>query len=326
MTGGWQQQVQVQPAFAVAGDFSTMNPYFTFAAGPGGLVAGTSGVQVGKFAWVVPPLDSDGTPSIANNFGFGPVSGFVHREQQGLITTFLAFASMVVPQGMQVTLLAGGDFWVVNGGTTQALPAGPGQAAMKAYAKFTDGSVAFAATGSPPAAASVTAAIAASTFSVTGSIGGASGNVLTVTAVSSGTIVNGATISGTGIATGTQIVSQISGTAGGIGTYFVSIPEQTAASTTVSGTYGTMTVSAVGSGAITLGDSLTGGGGGGITSATQVTQFGTGTGGTGTYFVNNNAVISSGTITAAGYVETKWFAMSSGLAGELVKISDHALG
>jgi len=66
--------------------------------------------------------------------------------------------------------------------------------------------------------------------------------LLTVTGSVTGTIYPGTTISGTGVATGTQIVSQVSGTAGAAGTYLVSIPEQTVSATTISGTYGTLTV------------------------------------------------------------------------------------
>lgn len=309
MTAGFQQQVYSQPAPAIAGDFASVNPYYTFDAGPGGLVAGAQGVLIGRFAWVTPPLDPNGTEQIANSFGSGPVAGFVHREQQGTITPFLAVSGMLILPGQMVTLLTSADLWVVNAGTA------PAEIGDKAYAKVTDGSVAFAPTASPPAAASVTGSVAASTFSVTGSI---AGNIMTVTAVGSGTVVNGATISGTGVASGTKVVSQIGGTAGGIGTYYVNIPNQTAASTTISGTYGTMTVTAVGSGAITLGDAISGSG---VVAGTTVTQFLTGTGGTGTYVVDNNTVVGSTTITAAGWVETKWIAMSAGLTTEMVKMS-----
>jgi hypothetical protein len=72
-----------------------------------------------------------------------------------------------------------------------------------------------------------------STFSVTGSI---SGSVLTVTAVESGVVMLGTTISGTGIAPDTQIVALLDGKPGGIGIYSVSGPEQTVASTIISGT------------------------------------------------------------------------------------------
>lgn len=65
--------------------------------------------------------------------------------------------------------------------------------------------------------------------SVTASL--ASG-VMTVTAVGSGTLYAGNTISGTGVAANTQILQQLTGTTGGIGTYKVT-GTQTVASTTI---------------------------------------------------------------------------------------------
>lgn len=311
MAQGFQTTVGVQPAPAVLGDFASTNPRQSVLAGPGGLVAGALGLTVGRFAWLAAaPVDANSAPQVANNFGFGLPDGIIHREQQGLITTYLAIASMVIPAGFPVTLMKVADIWVKNDGATQAL------FKQKAFASLTTGQVSFAAAGATVGqAASVTASVAASTFSVTGSI---ADNRLTVTAVGSGTVVNGATISGTSVATGTKIVSQISGTTGGIGVYYVSIAEQTVASTTVSGTYGTMTVSAVGSGAIYVGGVLSGSG---VTTGTQVTQFGTGTGGTGTYIVDQNTVVGSTTITESSNIETAFIAMSSGLVGELIKIS-----
>lgn len=140
-------------------------------------------------------------------------------------------------------------------------------------------------------AASVTGAIAASTFSVTASI---AGNVMTVTAVASGTVVNGAAITGTGVSASTTVTGQLTGTAGGIGTYAINI-SQVVASTTVSGTYGTVTVTAVSSGALAVGQTLTGAG---VTAGTIITQLGTGTGGNGTYFVNLTQTVASEALTA----------------------------
>jgi hypothetical protein len=222
-------------------------------------------------------------------------------------------------QGTNVTLMIGGDFWCVNDGSGEAVPN------MKAYADFSTGKVRFAATGAPIQGASVTGSVAASTSSVTGSI---AGNIMTVTAVGSGTVVPGTTISGSGVASGTTVGTQLtpllSGEAlGGIGRYYVSIGEQTVASTTISGTYGTMTVTAVGSGTLGVGQVLSGSG---VDSGTTITALGTGAGGTGTYIVSSNTVVSSTTITSVLDVETKWYARSSGLAGELVKISDKPLG
>lgn len=58
--------------------------------------------------------------------------------------------------------------------------------------------------------------------------------VLTVTAATAGTIFLGMTLTGTGVSAGTLVVSQTSGTAGGVGVYVVSI-SQTVVSTTISG-------------------------------------------------------------------------------------------
>lgn len=316
---GFQSFVNTQPAPAVAGDFASANPRYSVDAGPGGLAAGALGLTIGRAAWLsAQDIDANGAPSIANNFGSGPIAGIVPREQQGLIRTYLDSAGMVLPAGFQTTVISGADMWVVNDGTTEAL------FGQFAYANYADGRFSFAAASSPGTAV-VTGAVAASTASVTGSI---DNDILTVTAVGSGVVVPGATISGTGIATGTKIVGQElpldTGEAlGGIGRYALSIPEQTAASTTVSMTYGTMTVSAVTSGVLGVGDTLSGSG---VTAGTAITALGTGTGGAGTYIVNNNAVVASTTITAGTSIQTKWIAMSSALPGELVKISSQPLG
>lgn len=315
MAGGFQSQVLVQPAPAVAGDFADANPRWTVNAGPGGLVAGANGVVVGRFAWwSASAIDPDGAPTIVNSFGTGPVTGFVHREQQGLITTYLADASMVVPQGFPVTLFNGGGFWVKNDGAAEAV------VGNKAYANFADGKVSFAATGSPNGATSTSYTIAAQTSSFTGSI---NGDVLTVTGAVTGTIYPGTIISGTNVASGTQIISQLSGTAGGDGTYAVSIPEQTVASTAISGTYGLLTAGGTITGTFGVGDTLSGSG---VTAGTTIWALGTGAGGAGTYIVSPTQTASSGTITAATNIETKWVAMSAGAPGDLVKISSHVLG
>ena len=309
MTAGFQTQVYSQPAQAIEGDFASSNPWASFNAGPGGLVAGSAGISVGRFAWVTDPVDPNSTPKVANNFGSGAPDGFVHREQQGLNTEYLSPSGMLIPQGFPVGLLTQADVWARNAGSTQALRN------QKAFANASDGSVAFAAAGGSIASASVTGSVAASTFSVTGSI---DGDILTVTVVGSGVVVAGGTISGTNVASGTKVVSQISGTAGGVGTYYVSISEQTVGSTTISGTYGTLTVTAVGSGALAVGQVISGAS---VVAGTKITQLLTGTGGTGTYVVDKNTVVASTTITGTSWFETKWYAGSAGLTGELVKLT-----
>jgi hypothetical protein len=316
MSGGFQQQVYSQPAAGVAGDRASLNPLFSYDAGPGGLVAGSS-LFVGRFAWATSPLDPNGTPTIANSFGAGLPSGFLMRSQQALNTTFLSNAGMQVQPGMQCELQIAGDFWVVNDGSTEVL------VGQKAYADLATGKVSFAATASPNTGPSATGStITASTFSVTGSI---AGDVLTVSAVTSGTIVNGATVSGTGIATGTQVLSQLSGTPGGVGTYRVNIPEQTVASTTVSGTYGTFTVGTLTTTPVfAVGQQLNATGS--VVAGTTIRQALTGAGGSGsTFAVDNNTAVGSQVISALTNVETKFYARSTALPGEIVKMSSTTL-
>lgn len=317
-TGGRQTGVNVQPAVGVSGDFCDLNPRFTYDAGAGALVAGPNGCRVGRFAWISAPDDSNGAYGVVNNTGTGSPAGYIAREQQGLNTVYLSDGTQFIPAGFPVTLFTGGGFWMQNSGAGQVLPG------QKAYAAYKDGTVTYAATASPTAGGTSTAStIAATTFSVTGSI---TGNIATVTAVGSGTVVPGATISGTNVASGSVVVSQLipllSGEAtGGVGRYYVSIPEQSAASTTISGTYGLLTVGGTVVAGFAVNNVLAATGS--VVAGTTITALGTGTGAAGTYIVNNNTVVSSQAINVAAVnIETTFFARSSGLANELVKTTN----
>ena len=318
---GFQTKTTVQPAIGVEGDFASSNPRFSVISGAGAFIAGLAGVTVGRFVWSDPrTVDSEGAPSTVNNSGSGPVLGFIHREQQGLITQYLQESSMLVPAGFGVTVMNGGDFLVKNRGTTQAL------IGQKAYASLADGSASFAATGAPAGGGTSTAStIAAGTNSFTGSI---TGNILTVTGGITGTLYNGTQVSGASVASGTAIVDQelplLPGEAlRGVGRYALNIPEQIVASEAMTGTYGLLTIGGTVAGTYGVGQPVSGG----TTSAgTVITDLGTGVGGAGTYIVNNTQTVTSAALNTASNVETKWFCMSPGLAGEMIKISDHPLG
>jgi hypothetical protein len=321
MALGFQTQVYPQQAPGVEGDFCDHNPRATVDAGPGGLVAHVEGVTVARFGWLeYSQIDPNNAPAIVRTRSTGGApAGFIHREQQGLITNYLGGSSMIVPGGFPLTLHQAGGFFVLNRGGTYA------QMGMKAFARLSDGGVVFGAAGTTPGAASVTGAVAASALTITGSI---TGNVLNVTAVTAGPIVPGATIAGTGIPAGTLIVSQRDGASGGIGNYFVSVGELVIASEAITGTYGTLTVTAVAAGALGVGDVLTGTG---VAAGTIVSAIGpgfglTGAGGLGTYAVNNNTVVASTALAATVAYETKWFATSAGAAGEIIKMSSWSLG
>jgi len=129
---GFQTQANLQQAPAVAGDFASSNPRSTVVPGEGGFVAGTAGVTVGAFAWV----QADGQ-TILNTppSGYtGAPDGFVHRDQQALITTYLAQNGNVIPAGFPVVLHKTGDFWV----TVNVAGATRGQ---KAFASQTTGAM-----------------------------------------------------------------------------------------------------------------------------------------------------------------------------------------
>ncbi len=79
--------------------------------------------------------------------------------------------------------------------------------------------------------ASVTASIAANTNNL--GIGG--GGIMTVTVLGSGTVYPGASVMGTGILGGTTVLSQLTGTTGGVGTYQVSVSQTFASGTITTG-------------------------------------------------------------------------------------------
>lgn len=304
----FQNRVNLYNPIGVEGDFASSNPRSVVLAGPGGLVAGASGVTVGKFAWVEPSTESDTDGSIVNNYGSGPVTGFVHRDQQGLITNYLQESSLMVPTGFMVTLHNGGDFFAKNMGPNPSVPGQP------VYARYSDGAV---FTGSAPAGATATGSIG-STFTATGA-----GLDLTVTAVT-GLISIGDYIAGTGVTAGTTITGQVSGTTGGAGVYTTSIAT-TVAGTTVTSFGDVLDVTAVATGILAVGDAITGTGvPAGAFIASQVSGA---IGGVGVYTISvpATAYAASTALTVAGGVQTSFTTASVAAVGELVKISSAAV-
>lgn len=311
-----QQTVGVQPAPGLAGMQASNNVFATYNAGTGGLIAGTNAV-VGTFGWATSsPADSDGAGAVVNSNGTGLPSGFIYRSLgQGVFKSYLQTSSNLLTAGFPMTLMIAGDWWIVNSGSNFVTTG------MKVYANYKDGKATFAATASPTTGASgSTSTIAAGTSSVTGSI---TGQILTVTVVGSGVLYNGTTLSGTGVTSGTMIVSQISGTTGGVGQYYVSIGEQATNSVTISGTYGLFTAGGTIVSGFTVGDVLSGSS---VTSGTYITQLISGTGGAGTYAVTPSGTTGSTAVSSQNNVETKWVATSQGAAGELIKMSSWVNG
>jgi len=107
------------------------------------------------------------------------------------------------------------------------------------------------------------------------------GNIMTVTAVASGTLTVGMLLTGTSLGSGTYITNNITGTGSGVGNWTVSVT-QTIGNVTVTGTAVIMTVTAA-PGNIPVGCLLVGGS---VSPNTYVIAYGSGTGGVGTYYVS----------------------------------------
>lgn len=194
---GFQTQVNAQQAPACAGDFASANPRAATVSPESGFVAGAAGVTVGRFAWI----QSDGVTVL--NTGTGKPDGFIHRDQQALISTYLAESGNLIPVGFPVTLMRTGDYYALANGSAAAK-------GEKAYAKFQDGSARFEPTASAPASASITASQATT--------------VLTVSAVGSGALSVGDLVTQVS-GTPAYILAQLTGTAGGTGTYTLSVSQ-----------------------------------------------------------------------------------------------------
>lgn len=154
-----------------------------------------------------------------------------------------------------------------------------------------------------PVVANFTASIAVGTASTfAGTVAQTSGNAATATltvtsAPSNGGVAIGYLVTGGTLPTGTYILANQSGTANTTGAWTVTVPQGTtiptnASSVTYTVTPITMTVSAVASGIINVGGMVYKSSGG-PTANTFVTAQGTGTGGTGTYFVNISQTYAS---------------------------------
>lgn len=236
MTQGFQKSVTIQPAPGEAGDFFGTNPRAIAIAGPGQfvapnraspVVAGQNGLVVGNFCWV-----NTDTGDVSQSYQPGYQIGFLHRENNAIIVSFLAEYAMLVPNGYPITVYAQGDFWA-----RFAAGAQPGQ---KVYADPDTGAP--IAGGSTPATVNMTGSIG---FSGTATVANGS-NQLTVNTVVGGTLSVGDTITGAiaaDLPANTTITALGTGT-GGVGTYTMSAnatatagPEPITVSSTATVTY-----------------------------------------------------------------------------------------
>lgn len=135
----FQNQVYINPAQAVPGDFASTNPAVFKLSGAGKCVADSSGVTVGRFA----VLNTTGTVTSIPGATPTPIQrlGFVNRVNNAQITTFLAESGNTIQPGQPVSLFGTGD-WFVN---ADAITGSPTRGAVIAW-DFTTGLINIGAT------------------------------------------------------------------------------------------------------------------------------------------------------------------------------------
>jgi hypothetical protein len=146
------------------------------------------------------------------------------------------------------------------------------------------------------------------------------GAILTVTGVTAGAVRLGSPLTGGKVNAGTVIVSQISGPAGGAGTYNVSGAAQLSGQCAFTGTIntsGVLTVSAVASGALIPGHLIQGAG---VIPTYVANQISGTTGGVGTYNINVDQNIGPIAMTAS------WPLSGGGLAAQFTGYIDNGAG
>jgi len=288
----FQSRINDNPAPAVQGDFADTNVRATVVAGAGALVAAPPSRSpiVGNFVW--------GDQVSGQAFGSyqGETTakiGFLHNDDQALVVDFLAEGDLALESGLPVTLFNQGSFWAdfIAGATV----------GQKVFARYVDGSPYAAAAGTS------TTTVAA----MTGAIVGATG-VLTIASLT-GTLGVGDVLTGTPITEPVAVLSQISGTVGGIGTYLTTATANVAdvsgaiAKSAVETDFhvdslalvdavitadlavtGILTVGAVASGVLDIGQRLSAAD---LPNGAKIIGFIGGSGGTGTYLTNIAGVV-----------------------------------
>lgn len=294
----FQTRVNRYLPLAVEGDFASTNPRASVLTSEGGLIAGSAGVTVGRFAWIM----ADG--KTVTNFAQGArkPDGYVRRSIDALITQYLGEFSNLIPAGFPVTLFDAGEFFVTVRGAASTVN-GP------VYANYADGTP---VAGAAPAGTTGTGSIGA-TFTAT-----AAGNQLTTSAVT-GLISVGDTISGTGVPAGTTILNQVSGTTGGAGVYTTSVVTTATAATVTS--FGLVLNVTAAAGLFKVGDAVTGTGV--PAGATIESQVSGAVGGVGLYTLNipATAYAASTALTVVGGIATSFNFKTVAIVGDLAKIS-----
>lgn len=132
----FQNFININPSFAVEGDFALNGAKWTTVnTEEDSFLTGSLGLTIGRFCWI----DSNDS-RVLNNFGAGEPVGFLHRNQQGLITGFLNGSSLTVQKGFNIGIYAKGAFYARN-------TEGQSIFGEKVYANLSNGTITTAATG-----------------------------------------------------------------------------------------------------------------------------------------------------------------------------------
>lgn len=209
----FQRVINREPAPAAPGDFASNNPRSSVIppVEAGFVAAVGEAITVGYFAW---GAATGLVYSALANAGATPQIGFVASQPNRpsvLITAFLGEAKMTVNDGMPVTLLNSGDYWAYLPGATVNAPVYAVEA-TGAPSLVDDGTT--IATGFFCVSAAPVNAVTAATTTIAAATG-----IMTVATVASGVLEVGQRVTGTGVPAETYITKQLTGGAGGAGTY-----------------------------------------------------------------------------------------------------------
>lgn len=232
------------------------------------------------------------------NYGTGYFGGFDGSNKKPASILFAQYNQAAVAaylRGGNISALTLTQLQAISGSLNVTVDGFPRNAASVNLASATSFSnaasiIQTALNAADPVEATFTASIGA-TFT-----GSQSGTNLTTSAVV-GLISVGDTISGTGVAAGTTIVSQTSGTPGGAGVYVTSV-SGTASAASCTASSNVLDVTNVVSGSIQPGEYLVGTG---VTSVAVLARIGGTTGGVGTYQIAGSPqAVASESMTTQG--------------------------
>lgn len=275
---------------------------------------GTTASAIGQSAYA---NNADGTVT----FGSAPNSATVLGANQTIAAnTFAAtlavnsFTASIAGQVMTVSAIGTG--LVFPGQTTSGAGVDPNTVVL-AQLTGTAGS-----TGTYSVSVSQTVA----STTITGS-----GGCMTITGHTSGALLPGQVVTGTGIPAATTVVSYgtMATPIAASGTVAISAAPTPGAGVTVTGAGAYLTVSTAITGAIKLNDAVTD-----TTTPSNmpagvyVSAFISGTGGLGTYMLSDAGATAASTdaLAVVSGTKTKFVALTVGAPGELVKMSSHVLG